>query len=196
MAAGHRAMKNILFIYIMLVIAIPVCAGDIDKENFDRLFTSQSERQKLDYLRKKGLLYKKPVSDAIDENKPVAKHHELKVSGIVLRADGKAQVWVSGEPLYSSLKKLNTTKNTSADLRIPLEGKSISLKPGQVLENGKAKEAYYFVSHSSVSSQALVEPQPQPQPQSVVSSSVASVSSMASSSVSSQGGNHAQTRSP
>jgi hypothetical protein len=189
-------MKNIFYSVLMLFIAIPVYAGNGDKENFDRLFTSQSERQKLDNLRKQGLLYKKPVSDAIDENKPVAKRHELKVSGIVLRADGKAQVWVSGEPLYSSLKKLNATKNTSADLRIPLEGKSISLKPGQVLENGKAREAYYFVTHSSVSSQALAEPQPQPQPQSVMSSSIASVSSVASSSVSSQGGNHAQTKSP
>jgi hypothetical protein len=185
-------MKNIFYSVLMLFIAIPIYAGDGDKENFDRLFTSQSERQKLDNLRKEGLLYKKPVSDAIDENKPVAKRHELKVSGIVLRADGKAQVWMSGEPLYSSLKKLNTTKNTSADLRVPLEGKSISLKPGQVLENGKAKEAYYFVTHSSAASQALAEPQVQ----SVVSSSIASVSSIASSSVASQGGNHVQTKLP
>jgi hypothetical protein len=186
-------MKNIFYSVLMLFIAIPVY-GNGDTENFDRLFTSQSERQKLDSLRKQGLLYKKPVSDAIDENenKPVAKLHELKVSGIVLRADGKAQVWVSGEPLYASLKKLNTTKNTSADLRVPLEGKSILLKPGQVLENGKAKEAYYFVTHSSVSSQALMESQPQ----SAVSSSVVSVSSVASSSVSSQGGNHVQTKLP
>ncbi len=111
----------------------------------------------------------------------------MKLSGIILRADGKSQVWVSGQPLYSSLKQLNANKNNSSDLRIPLSGKLISLKPGQVIENGKAKEAYYVVTQSSMSSQAVVEPK-------VVNSS--SVSSVASSSVSSQAGGNAQIKTP
>lgn len=185
-------MKNIVYGLAIWFVVIPLMADEVDNENFDRLFTSHAERKNLDKLRKQGLLYKKPVSDVIDENKPTVEKRELKVSGIILRADGKAQVWLSGQPLYSTLKELNASKETSANLRIPLEGKSIALKPGQVLSNGKAKEAYYFVTHSSVSSQALLEPQAQ----SVVSSSIVSVSSTASSSVSSQGDHHAQTKTP
>jgi hypothetical protein len=182
-------MKNIFYGLLILFISTSLLANEVDQENFDRLFTSHNERQKLDKLRQQGLLYKKSISDVIDENKPLVRNRELKVSGIVVRADGKAQVWLSGQPLYSSLKELNTSKETSANLRVPLAGKSISLKPGQVLSNGKAKEAYYFVTQSSVSSQTLLEPQAQ----SIVSSSIASVSS---SSVSSPGSGHAKTKAP
>jgi hypothetical protein len=180
-----------LLISSSLLMSSVLLAEDSAEENFGRLFTTPSERQNLDLAREQGRLFKKPsetVDMASTDGQSLKKPAPVKMSGIILRADGKAQVWVSGQPLYSTLKQLNTDKNNSSHLRIPLSGKSISLKPGQVLANGKAKESYYFVTQSSsASSQVAVEP--------LVQSS-SSVSSVSSSSVSSQAGGNAQVKTP
>jgi hypothetical protein len=184
-------MKYITFILLWLILSSNILANESFEEDFNRLFTTATERKKLDLAREQGRLFKKSSITEIDsthtENQPVTKSSPMKVSGIILRADGKAQVWISGQPLYRSLKQLNADKKVSSDLRVPLSGKSISLKPGQVLLNGKAKESYYFVTRSSVSSQAIIETRP-----TTSSSSL----SAASSSVSSQADENAQTKKP
>lgn len=174
-------MKH-MFWGCLLLITLSVYAEEAEKENFDRLFTSHAERQKLDDLRRKGLIFQKPSVEAITEgeNKPLNPKRPLKVSGIVLRADGKAQVWLSDKPLYTSLKDLNLARNKSSDLHVPLPDKKISAKPGQVIENGKVKEAYYFVNHQASASSQSSTPD-------------ISISSAASSVSSAQEGNHAQS---
>lgn len=187
-------MKIPIVVLIGLLMPSTLVAKDISEENFNRLFTTPAERARLDLARTQGKLFKKSVdaSDSVSvEGQSNNKPSPLKVSGIILRADGKAQVWVSGQPLYASLKQLNSDKNNSSDLRIPLSGKSISLKPGQVLANGKAKEAYYFVTQSSVASQSAVET-----PRMSSSSVSSAVPSNTSSSVSSLGNKNDQIKAP
>lgn len=184
-----RKLKCLLFLLASLAALVnDVFAKEEVDENFDRLFTTSNERKKLDHAREQGLLYKKSSDLENDLNTNDQKHaanpSAVKMSGIILRADGKAQVWVSGKPLYTSLIQLKANKKTSANLRIPLSGKSISLKPGQVISDGKAKESYYFVTQSSSPSLTIVEVK-----------SVSS-SSISSSSVSSQASENAQTKTP
>jgi len=143
-------MRNTGFIFL-LFLSLFCDANDTSPENFDRLFTSHAERQKLDDLRRQGQLYKEPLSamETLPSDKLVTKKNELKVSGIILRADGKAQIWLSGQPLYSSLKQFNSSKDKSSNLRIPIAGYGVSLQPGQVLSSGKIKESYFFVLSQS-----------------------------------------------
>jgi len=189
---------KILIILMGLLMPITLVAQDKPEENFNRLFTTSAERARLDLARKQGKLFTKSVdaSDSVSiEGQSHNKPSPLKVSGIIMRADGKAQVWISGKPLYLSLKQLNADKNSSSDLLVPLSGKTISLKPGQVLSNGKAKEAYYFVTRSSSSSQVSVASQSLAESviQAVNNTSAVSASS---SSASSRAGEHVKTKTP
>jgi hypothetical protein len=188
MAGGNYFMKTLGCLLLSLWVSPTILAKDSYEENFNRFFTTPTERKNLDLMREQGRLFNKSTDnpDATSSGgRPIKQVSPVKFSGIILRADGKSQVWVSGQPLYSSLKQLDTDKNNSSSLRVPIAGKSISLKPGQIIFNGKAKESYYFVTQSSASSQAVVEPK-------VANSS--SISSVASSSVASQAGVNAQIK--
>lgn len=116
-----------------------------NEAGFGRLFTTPEERKLLDSHRKKyGFL--KPIVTGVDAEAkgaditPIAAQSQsLKLSGIVLRADGQQQIWINGK-LQPQQKKMNINQNTnalmptSATLKVPIQKQSqrTILKPGQV----------------------------------------------------------------
>lgn len=124
---------------------------------FERLFTTPQQRSALDSARRHGSLRREPQISGVDENlttAPMQANHQLaqpfKLSGVLLRADGQHQVWVSGEsgkresPTFN--RKILGDISQSATVKVPLQGSNQAaiLKPGQVWipDNRRAEESY------------------------------------------------------
>lgn len=124
-------------------------------ESFNRLFTTPQQRQILDEWRAHGGLKKSHVSGT-DENKadleiePVVDPGQpVKLSGILMRADGRNAVWLNGsleKPTEGSAHTIRGSKLQSASVKVPLRANEPGaiLKPGQVWvpDGQQVKEAY------------------------------------------------------
>ncbi|MES2674857.1 MAG: hypothetical protein V4660_11510 [Pseudomonadota bacterium] len=147
------------FIFFVFGMSLPVCAENQDLDSaatFGRLFTTPAQRKVLDEARARGGLTHLQIT-GVDENLPELLPQEkrqtaqpFKLSGVLMRADGQHQVWVSGEsgkrenPDFSR-KILGNTLH-SANLKVPLQGnnRAAILKPGQVWlpDSDRAEESY------------------------------------------------------
>ncbi|MGJ8619842.1 MAG: hypothetical protein ACSHWN_05875 [Methylophilaceae bacterium] len=153
-------MKHlILFLVICLqfILAQPVLAA----KPLGRLFSTPDEREQLDRLRE--LQKNQPVETIVEatfiESKPIALPDNINVQGYVKRSDGKdGTVWVNGEALQENsgnqdVQVGNFPNNSNAiPIRIPANGKRLSLKAGQVYdpENNRVRQsASYSISKSS-----------------------------------------------
>jgi hypothetical protein len=125
--------------------------------SFGRLFTTAEQRKALDEARRRGGLTRAPQIAGVDEKATDASAqttHQIaqpfKLSGVLLRADGQHQVWVSGEsgkqenPDFS--RKILGNSLHSANVKVPLQGnnRAAILKPGQVWlpDSDRAEESY------------------------------------------------------
>ncbi|MES2824441.1 MAG: hypothetical protein V4732_12620 [Pseudomonadota bacterium] len=130
---------------------------DVSDVSFGRLFTTPEQRKSLDEARRRGGLRLAPQIVGVDESTtdlPLLAKQQIaqpfKLSGVLLRADGQHQVWVSGEsgkaenPDFSR-KILGNTLH-SANVKVPLQGnnRAAILKPGQVWlpDSDRAEESY------------------------------------------------------
>lgn len=125
---------------------------------FGRLFTSPQERALLDLQRQQHGFSKPTIitdisADPADTNAASmsAQPQNYRLSGILLRADGRQQVWINGklQPVQKQRGVSSNQKNSlpsSATLRVPVkqQDQSVQLKPGQVWSpnNRKTTESY------------------------------------------------------
>lgn len=162
----------------------------VNEAPFGTLFTTPQQREALDKARRSGGTIRPQVS-GVDENSttsPIANTPQpIKLMGVLLRADGKNKVWLSG----GSNTFENTVNNRaivgnisqSANVKVPLrDGNNAAiLKPGQVWSpsKGRAEEAYQVPVPKPVVTEPVAKPLAGQSP------SAASSSSAQSSSVSS-----------
>lgn len=140
-----------LTIFLLPVCLIGVTSAPLQaaaEDDFGRLFSSQAERKKLDILRQNQKLIVaspqqstrlEPVADALPE--------PITLQGYVKRSDGSTTLWVNNKAVQENTtqdnveigrlsKQKSSAKNASDSLnvRVPVNGKSARLKPGQVYE--------------------------------------------------------------
>jgi hypothetical protein len=118
---------------------------------FGRLFTTPEQRASLDKLRKQGgLQASRPIVSNETETRTLEQAtsvtpQEIKLAGILWRADGKHKIWLSGLGSANDQTILGNSKE-SANLKVPLRGvgQGAILKPGQVWvdSNHRVEEAY------------------------------------------------------
>ena len=130
----------------LAVILLCACSGTgnaamFEENAIDKLFTTASERQKIDSFRKG-----KSVGVAREQVSPT----DVKVQGMVKRSDGKTTVWVNGQSTLDS----NTvggvrvspgrTDSNSNKVSVSVNNKSVRLKPGQVWseDTGQISDSY------------------------------------------------------
>jgi len=151
-------MKHlILIIALCLQFMQPVYADDA----LGRLFSTPAEREQLDQLREqqKNQPVETIVEATVIESKPVELPGTINMQGYVKRSDGKdGTVWINGEALQENsgnqdVQVGNLTKNSNAiPIRIPANGKRLSLKAGQEYNpanNRVYKSPSYSISKSS-----------------------------------------------
>ncbi len=123
---------------------------------FGRLFTTPEQRKTLDEARRRGGLTR-PQITGVNESSVVTPAEAsnrvvepLKLSGVLLRADGQHQVWASGgngrleNPAFNH--KIWGDILQSANVKVPLQGANHAaiLKPGQVwIPNSQRVEESY-----------------------------------------------------
>lgn len=132
-------------------------------EPLGRLFSTPEERNNLDYLResKKNLPIETEtvVEQSVIERRPVTLPDAINLQGYVKRNDGKdGTIWINGEAIQENsgnkdvrVGKLPTNSNR-IPIRIPANGKQLSLRAGQVYdpESNRIRESRsYSVQGSS-----------------------------------------------
>jgi hypothetical protein len=152
-----KAFLLLLVLSSQCLMAQPLIAA----ETLGRLFSTPDERAQLDHLRE--LQKNKPVETIVEatviESKPVELPNAINVQGYVKRSDGKdGTVWINGEALQENTGNQDVqvgdlTKNSNTiPIRIPANGKRLSLKAGQVYDpenNRVRKSPSYSISDSS-----------------------------------------------
>ncbi|HEY9277270.1 MAG TPA: hypothetical protein VIO87_03610 [Methylotenera sp.] len=136
----------LLPVFLIGLTSLPLQAAA--EGDFGRLFSSSAERKKLDILRQKQKLIVvspqqntrlEPVADELPE--------PITLQGYVKRSDGSTTLWINNKAVQENStqddveigqlsKQKNSAKNSSDSLnvRIPVTGKNVRLKPGQVYE--------------------------------------------------------------
>lgn len=149
--------RLILVIAASLQMMQPVYADDA----LGRLFSTPVEREQLDQLREqqKNQPVETIVEATVIESKPVVLPNAINVQGYVKRSDGKdGTVWINGEALQENsgnqdVQVGDLTKNSNTiPIRIPANGKRLSLKAGQEYDpanNRVYKSPSYSISKSS-----------------------------------------------
>ncbi len=203
--------KSSCGLILVLCMALPVCAETSSVAHksqaqnttqqiritsdlpFSRLFTTPEQRKILDSARRQGGSTRVAQLTGVDENttnttlQPNRQTAQpFKLSGVLLRADGQHQVWVSGEggkqesPAFG--RKILGDVSQSANVKVPLQGtnQAAILKPGQVWipDNHRAEESYRLAVPKPVVA-------PEPIKKAVAQPIVSSVSAQASTSASS-----------
>ncbi len=149
--------RLILAISVSLQFMQPVYADDA----LGRLFSTPAERERLDQLREQQK--NKPVETIVEatviESKPVALPNTINVQGYVKRSDGKdGTVWINGEALQENSGNQDvqvgdlTINSNAIPIRIPANGKRLSLKAGQEYDpanNRVYKSPSYSISKNS-----------------------------------------------
>lgn len=140
-----------LTIFLLPVSLIGLASASLQaaaEDDFGRLFSSQAERKKLDILRQNQKLIVaspqqntrlEPVADALPE--------PITLQGYVKRSDGSTTLWINNKTVQEDttqddveigrLSKQNPPAKSGSDslnVRIPVTGKNVRLKPGQVYE--------------------------------------------------------------
>lgn len=123
-----------LLIALMLLPGVTVAA-----DSLGRLFTTPAERASLDYLRQTKKVEVLEADKPAEMEAAPAVPSSISIQGYVKRSDGKkGTVWVNQIPMQESsgtdevqVGKLRPDSN-QVQLKLPANGKSLSLKAGQV----------------------------------------------------------------
>ena len=137
------------FILLMIILLQMMATQSVAAaEPIGRLFSTPEERQHLDRLREaqksQPVETDTVVEATVIERKPIVLPDEINVQGYVKRSDGKSgTVWVNGQAIQErtgnkdvqvgSLPKYSNR----VPIRIPANGKRLSLKAGQVYDPEK-----------------------------------------------------------
>jgi hypothetical protein len=121
-------------------------------EKFGRLFFTPEQRQLLDRVRQPGT---NTVANDSETDNPVASNpppntqqNEVRLSGVLVRGDGKHMVWINGRSELSAQKDPNVRagKPQVGSILVPVhtQQKTTLLKPGQVwlINEKQVKEAH------------------------------------------------------
>lgn len=125
-------MKRLLFTLMLL----PSLA--MATEPLGRLFTTPAERANLDYLRQTEKVQIPDANQPVPVDAAPAVPSSISVQGYVRRSDGKkSTVWVNHTPMQenSDTSEVEVGKlrdGNQVQLKLPANGKKLSLKPGQV----------------------------------------------------------------
>lgn len=151
--------------------------------SFGRLFTTSAQRHALDEARHNGGYARSHIS-GVDENsnREAGAVPLIKLSGVLMRADGQHQIWING---VSQTNQTNHNKRIivgsilqSASVKVPLRGSHSEaiLKPGQVWIPTKRRmeEAYQLPVAKPIVAEPLSKPDAKNPPQPTLSSSVSS----------------------
>jgi|GEM_PF-1156612 len=155
-----------VFFAIISLLAVMQLAQATD--HFDRVFYTPEQRAELDKLRARRAVASQVRNEPIPEI--------VTFNGIVRRSDGKATVWVNGEPLsQTDLRNKQTItgqidRNGHILLQTPQAGtRQVRLKVGQSAEllSGQIDESYAGQETKSAPAEkpkSAPEPKSQPQP--------------------------------
>lgn len=154
---------NRLMLLLVLSVQLVFAGVGLAAEPLGRLFSTPEERNNLDYLResKKNLPIETEtvVEQSVIERRPIALPDAINLQGYVKRNDGKdSTIWINGEAIQENsgnkdvrVGKLPTNSNR-IPIRIPANGKQLSLRAGQVYdpESNRVRESRsYSVQGSS-----------------------------------------------
>ncbi len=133
-------------------------------ETFDRLFTTTEQRRFLDRKRLNGdtgdnveLITNNPKT-SVDN---VIEKPEVRLSGVLLREDGRNMVWVNGQSELSTRQdktvKANKPKSGSISVSVHSQQRSARLKPGQVwlLDQRRVEESYKVKKMMSIDNKPI-----------------------------------------
>jgi hypothetical protein len=109
-------------------------------EKFGRLFFTPQQRQQLDRFSQSGT---NTVIDDTETNNfasnnptPNAQQNEVRLSGVLVRGDGKHMVWINGRSELSAQKnsdvRAGKPREGSTSVPVHTQQKTTVLKPGQV----------------------------------------------------------------
>lgn len=152
--------------FFALLIAPPFCVqlafAAESMEPMGRLFSTQLERDNLDYLRatqkKAPVVIDNGVQEMMVEVVPAELPDAISVQGYVKRYDGKqGTVWVNGDALQEGAGNKDVqigrlpASGSRVPIRIPANGKRLTLKAGQVYdpETGSVREARSYASQGN-----------------------------------------------
>lgn len=133
-------------------------------EGFGRLFTTNTNRAELNYLRQTKKLSKiEPavVSDQPVTIAPIALPDAISMQGYVKRSDGKkSTIWLNNQAVQeneslSDVRVGKLSKNGNrVPLKLPANGKNFSLKAGQVYNpaNNSVSEAKPYAAQGEATS--------------------------------------------
>ncbi len=130
-------MKTVLAIAALLMVQLAHAA-----EPLGRIFYTPEERARLDALREQRAVAVQVKDEPVPEI--------VKFNGIVRRADGKATVWINGQPLSEAeLRDKQSivgtvSRNGQVTLQAPQSTLQMRLKVGQSAEllSGRIEESY------------------------------------------------------
>ena len=159
-------------------------------DDFGRLFTAQYERNAIDKARLSGGFVPAKVTGVNDNSTSSSDTFQqaqpIKVLGILLRADGKNKVWLSGASDTSNNivngRSIIGNINQSANVKVGINNGTI-LKPGQVWSplTGRQESYQLPVPKPAASETATAPIVAKKQPTAAASSSSASTSSASTS---------------
>ena len=144
-----KACSPLTLIYILLIGTST--SSNADDYPFARVFTTAEQRQALDQNREKLLSGKEMVElDTVVVSTQNIADDKFVLSGLLIRGDGKTQVWVNGESELSENKqtygRYRLREQALADKRVRLryDDKYRTMKPGQVwmVDEGVVKELH------------------------------------------------------
>ncbi len=119
-------MSGVLFLSL-----VPVSHAEYTESDLKNLFTTQKQRAKIDAVR----FGKHVVAPAKRTVKKKIKSKKVKVSGYVMRSDGKSVVWLNGKSTLKNSRigsvDVRKTGIRNNKVTVSVDGKTIRLKPGQ-----------------------------------------------------------------
>jgi len=135
-----RMLLKICMSGLLLLSFISVSQAEHAESDLKNLFTTQKQRAKIDAVRF-GKHVIAPVKRTVKKKKKIIK---VKVSGYVTRSDGKSVVWLNNKNTMNNSKIGDVRVHQSSigqnnKVTISVDGKTTSLKPGEVWQKKQEK---------------------------------------------------------
>ena len=117
----------ILSTFIYVTFCNTSVAADYSERDLGTLFTTPSERQKIDSSKR---------GDVTQTNSRRITPSSITINGMVIRSKGENTVWVNGDKstgnkTSSGVKVLANSVSKNNKVRVLVDGKSVRIKPGQ-----------------------------------------------------------------
>ncbi len=158
LSSKRGAKLQQLYTAVALSIAFSCYCSSVQAQTFGKVFTSQEEREYLDYLRDDFVTRSQlrtfnidedvipDIPDAVvTEEAPVVVTY--KFGGIMTRINGNKMVWLNGQQIAENNLPPDfslVNSNLGPLLRITSEGRRFELKPGQTInmQSGLVTDSY------------------------------------------------------